>query len=158
MNHTEHNHPNAKNPHIHGSPLAMTPSWDLVEPPWPTAAQPAAKMAPTLPDEAAVIAPLVVTRPRDPMNSPRTIAARPAYRESLLPFWEGGNRVTTQWYPVTDAGTLSAHLVSEDALTAGRRAGRFRAACGDVVLAASLTAQERDHCLLCVRQRERGQR
>lgn len=115
-------------------------------------------MAPTIPDEGAVIAPLVVTRSRDLMNSSRTSAARSAYRELLLPFLEGGSRVKTLWYAVTDAGTLSAHLVSEDAMTAGRRAGRFQAACGDVVLAASLTAQERDHCLRCGRQRGRVQR
>lgn len=61
-------------------------------------------------------------------------------------------------YPVTDAGTLSAHLVSEDALIAGRRAGRFWAVCGEIVLAASLTAQERAHCRSCVRLRRRAER
>ncbi|MFN2496487.1 MAG: hypothetical protein ABR608_11360 [Pseudonocardiaceae bacterium] len=55
-------------------------------------------------------------------------------------------------YPVTDAHTLEAHLVAEDALIAGRRSGCYRAACGAVVLAASLTVEERDYCRPCARQ------
>lgn len=66
--------------------------------------------------------------------------------------------VSPLWYPVTDAGTLSAHLVSEGALASGRRAGRFQAVCGDTVLAASLTAQERTHCQMCAHLRTGAQR
>lgn len=66
--------------------------------------------------------------------------------------------VSPLWYSVTDASTLSAHLVSEGALAAGRRAGRFQAVCGDTVLAASLTAQERTHCQLCAHLRRGAQR
>ncbi len=62
---------------------------------------------------------------------------------------EEGTRVMPLWYPMIDAGSLSAHLVSEGSLAAGRRAGRFQAVCGDTVLAASLTAQERTHCQMC---------
>ena len=54
-------------------------------------------------------------------------------------------------YAVTDAPTLGAHLVAEDAILAGRRAGRYRAVCGSVVLAASLTAEEHGHCKKCAR-------
>ncbi len=52
-------------------------------------------------------------------------------------------------YSVTDADTLVAHLVTEDALNAGRRKGCFRAACGVPVRAASLTVEERSSCRLC---------
>lgn len=66
--------------------------------------------------------------------------------------------VSPLWYPVTDAGSLTAHLVSEDALAAGRRAGRFQAVCGERVLAASLTTQERTHCQLCTHLRRGARR
>ncbi|MCA1673645.1 MAG: hypothetical protein LC799_16075 [Actinobacteria bacterium] len=51
---------------------------------------------------------------------------------------------------VTDAEGIE-HLITEAAMTAGRRAGRYTAACGDEVLAASLTAPESGHCRACRR-------
>lgn len=56
---------------------------------------------------------------------------------------------------VTDAHTGDAHLVSDDAVRTGRRAGCYAALCGDVVLAASLTAPEEGHCRRCARRRAR---
>lgn len=45
--------------------------------------------------------------------------------------------------PVTDARTGTAHLVTDEAMAAGRRAGgRYSAGCGIEVLPASLTAPE----------------
>lgn len=61
-------------------------------------------------------------------------------------------------YSVTDADTLVAHLVAEDALDAGRRQGCFRAACGVPVRAASLTVEERSSCRLCARSQHGGAR
>lgn len=61
-------------------------------------------------------------------------------------------------YLMTDAATLCAHLVAEDAVIAGRRAGEYQAACGTLVQAASLTAEERSHCKRCTAWRRRGQR
>jgi aerobic-type carbon monoxide dehydrogenase small subunit (CoxS/CutS family) len=59
-------------------------------------------------------------------------------------------------YPVIDADTLVAHLVSEDAMSAGRRKGCFHAECGAPVRAASLTVEERSSCRSCARsQHER---
>lgn len=52
-------------------------------------------------------------------------------------------------YAVTDARTLVAHLVVEDALVTGRRSGCFRTVCGELVLAASLTVEERFYCRSC---------
>jgi len=53
---------------------------------------------------------------------------------------------------VTDtAGT--AHLVTDDAMAAGRAAGCYLAVCGAVVLAASLTTPESGHCRACRRWR-----
>lgn len=40
---------------------------------------------------------------------------------------------------MTDAHTGDAHLVTEEAVIAGRRAGRYVAVCGSKVLAASMT-------------------
>jgi hypothetical protein len=55
-------------------------------------------------------------------------------------------------FEVTDTdGT--AHLVTEEAMAAGRPAGRYRAACGSEVLAASLTTPERGYCRSCRRGR-----
>ncbi|MGH3939516.1 MAG: hypothetical protein ACRDTG_12975 [Pseudonocardiaceae bacterium] len=52
------------------------------------------------------------------------------------------------FFPVTDtAGIL--HLVSEEAMTAGRLAGCYLAVCGNPVLAASLTTPERSSCRSC---------
>jgi len=42
-----------------------------------------------------------------------------------------------------------AHLVTDDASTAGRRSGRYKALCGAVVLAASLTTPDRGRCAVC---------
>lgn len=58
-------------------------------------------------------------------------------------------RITT----VTDARTATAHLVTDDAAAAGRSAGRYRAVCGELVLAASLTTPERRSCRACVQWR-----
>lgn len=41
------------------------------------------------------------------------------------------------------------HLVSDEAMAAGRRAGRYVAACGAEVIAASLTAPEFSRCRRC---------
>lgn len=52
---------------------------------------------------------------------------------------------------LTDARTGTAHLVTDDAMVAGRRAGgRYSAVCGIEVLPASLTAPERRSCPGCV--------
>ncbi len=50
---------------------------------------------------------------------------------------------------VTDARTGLTHLVSDEAMAAGRRAGRYVAACGAEVLAGSLTAPESGRCRRC---------
>lgn len=49
---------------------------------------------------------------------------------------------------VTDVGG-TAHLVTDDAMAAGRRAGRYVAVCGSEVIAASLTTPESRHCRAC---------
>jgi len=54
---------------------------------------------------------------------------------------------------VTDASTHRAHLVTDDAVVAGRHAGRYRAVCGELVLAASLTTPERGCCRACAQWR-----
>ncbi|MGH3939921.1 MAG: hypothetical protein ACRDTG_15080 [Pseudonocardiaceae bacterium] len=54
---------------------------------------------------------------------------------------------------ITDARTRSAHLITDEAFTAGCRAGRYLAACGADVLAASLTTPECDYCDSCTRWR-----
>ena len=50
---------------------------------------------------------------------------------------------------MTDACTATAHLVTDAAAVAGRRSGRYRAVCGELVLAASLTMPEHGHCRAC---------
>ncbi len=51
---------------------------------------------------------------------------------------------------MTDATTGTAHLVTDESVAAGRRAGgRYVAVCGAQVLAASLTMPERDQCQSC---------
>jgi hypothetical protein len=50
---------------------------------------------------------------------------------------------------VTDARTHRAHLVTDEASTAGRRSGRYKALCGAIVLAASLTTPDRGRCDVC---------
>ncbi len=51
--------------------------------------------------------------------------------------------------PITDARTGSAHLVTDEAMAAGRRAGRYVAVCDDEALAGSLTAEADTFCLSC---------
>ena len=58
-------------------------------------------------------------------------------------------------FAVTDARVGTGHLVTQDAMAAGRRAGRYVALCGGEVLAASLTAGESGHCRSC-RDRRAG--
>jgi hypothetical protein len=57
---------------------------------------------------------------------------------------------------VTDARTSVAHLVTDEAMAAGRAQGRYQAVCGREVLASSLTAEESGHCWAC-RQWKAGQ-
>lgn len=52
---------------------------------------------------------------------------------------------------ITDTRTGCAHLVTDAAFAAGRRAGRYAAACGADVFAASLTTPERRRCEDCRR-------
>lgn len=52
---------------------------------------------------------------------------------------------------MTDGRTGEAHLVTEDAVIAGCRAGRYPAVCGVEVLPASLTIPERGYCPPCAR-------
>ncbi|MGH3796566.1 MAG: hypothetical protein ACRDSP_16955 [Pseudonocardiaceae bacterium] len=54
---------------------------------------------------------------------------------------------------MTDARTSVAHLVTDDAMTIGRRLGRYVACCGAEVLASSLTAEESGYCRSCRRWR-----
>jgi hypothetical protein len=52
---------------------------------------------------------------------------------------------------MVDARTLTAHLLTDAALAAGRHGeGRYVALCGADVLPASLTAPERAYCTSCV--------
>lgn len=46
-----------------------------------------------------------------------------------------------------------AHLVIDEAMAAGRSAGRYHAVCGGEVLAGSLTTPETGYCRLCRRWR-----
>ncbi|HEU0090112.1 MAG TPA: hypothetical protein VFQ77_21075 [Pseudonocardiaceae bacterium] len=54
---------------------------------------------------------------------------------------------------MTDARIGRAHLITEDAAGAGRRAGCYRAVCGELVLAASLITPERGPCRACAHRR-----
>lgn len=55
---------------------------------------------------------------------------------------------------MTDARTLRAHLVTDDAFAAGRAdAGRYVAVCGVVVLPASLTTPDTSYCASCAYRR-----
>ncbi|MGH3815558.1 MAG: hypothetical protein ACRDUV_24425 [Pseudonocardiaceae bacterium] len=47
----------------------------------------------------------------------------------------------------------TAHLVTDEAMAAGRAAGRYLAVCDAVVLAASLITPESGHCRKCWRWR-----
>lgn len=51
--------------------------------------------------------------------------------------------------PIIDARTGDAHLVTDEAMVAGRRAGRYVTVCGTVALAASLTAEADRLCDAC---------
>jgi len=55
-------------------------------------------------------------------------------------------------FTVTDNGGV-AHLVTEEAMAAGRPMGRYLAVCGSSVLAASLTTPECGSCRSCLRWR-----
>ena len=50
---------------------------------------------------------------------------------------------------VTDARTSLAHLVTLEAMSAGRSRGVYVAVCGTEVVASSLTAEESGHCRRC---------
>ena len=65
------------------------------------------------------------------------------------------NRTQCTLLTVTDVAGLE-HLVTDEALAAGRRAGRYIAVCKSEVIAASLTTPETGHCEGC-RQRRAGQ-
>ena len=52
-------------------------------------------------------------------------------------------------FAMVDASTGRTHLVRDDAVVAGRRAGRYVAVCGAVLLAASLTAPGDTYCRRC---------
>ena len=54
---------------------------------------------------------------------------------------------------VTDARTSLAHLVTVDAMVAGRCDGVYIAVCDAEVIASSLTAEESGHCRDCRRWR-----
>ncbi len=54
---------------------------------------------------------------------------------------------------VTDARTSVAHLVTDEAMAAGRSQGRYWAVCEREVLASSLTAEESGPCQDCRRWR-----
>jgi hypothetical protein len=73
-----------------------------------------------------------------------------------------GASVVTATSPViamTDARTCRAHLVADEAFTAGRaNAGRYVTVCGIVVLAASLTTPETSYCASCAYWRRHGNR
>lgn len=58
---------------------------------------------------------------------------------------------------VADARTGTEHLVTDDGIATGRRAGRYRAVCGELVLAASLIAEPARHCPICL-QLQAGRR
>ena len=58
--------------------------------------------------------------------------------------------VSPRLFALTDARTGEAHLVTDEAMVAGRRdGGRYVATCGVEVLPASLTAPDRRSCLDC---------
>lgn len=65
---------------------------------------------------------------------------------------------TSHVVAITDARTRRAHLVTDAAVAAGRRAdaGRYVSVCGVVVLAASLTTPESSYCASCAYWRKRG--
>ena len=54
---------------------------------------------------------------------------------------------------VTDAQTSLAHLVTLDAMIAGRSNGVYIAVCDTEVVASSLTAEESGYCRRCRRWR-----
>lgn len=54
--------------------------------------------------------------------------------------------------PITDVRTGRVHLVTDEAMVAGRRAGCYLAVCGGEALAASLMAEAGKFCQLCRQQ------
>lgn len=62
----------------------------------------------------------------------------------------GATAVPFRLVALTDARTGAAHLLTDEAMAAGRRAGgRYAAECGAEVLPASLTAPEHRSCPDC---------
>ncbi|MGH3798139.1 MAG: hypothetical protein ACRDSP_25085 [Pseudonocardiaceae bacterium] len=53
---------------------------------------------------------------------------------------------------VTDTQGI-AHLVTDESMATGHRAGRFLAVCGQRVLTASLTTPQRGCCRVCAQRR-----
>jgi len=54
---------------------------------------------------------------------------------------------------VTDARSGTAHLVTEEAMAAGRPTGRYVGLCDGEVIAASLTTPARGYCRRCRHRR-----
>lgn len=54
-------------------------------------------------------------------------------------------------FTVTDTDGMT-HLVTEDAMAAGRPSGCYVAVCDSPILAASLTTPERSYCRSCRRE------
>jgi hypothetical protein len=73
------------------------------------------------------------------------LARRPRGRTPATP-----SATVPRLVALTDVHTGAAHLVTDEAMAAGRRAGgRYAAVCGVDVLPASLTAPERRICHDC---------
>lgn len=51
-----------------------------------------------------------------------------------------------------DSYTMVAHLVTDEAMVTGRRAGRYVGVCGAVVLPGSLKEDTNRHCRACQQQ------
>ncbi|MGH3908913.1 MAG: hypothetical protein ACRDTE_32730, partial [Pseudonocardiaceae bacterium] len=79
----------------------------------------------------------------------RTGPAKRHHRRPRVTGVEVGEQLLIE---VTDAHTGDAHLVTDDAVRADRHTGSYAALCGDIVLAASLTAPEEGHCRRCARR------
>ena len=56
---------------------------------------------------------------------------------------------TVRVVAMTDTRTLIAHLVTDEAVSIGRRAGRYVGVCGEPVLPGSLTEDSGQHCRSC---------
>lgn len=87
-----------------------------------------------------------------PVDRPVSLLARGGpggkHRRSTHPALRTTRR--RRYVGVVDARTLVEHLLTDDALSAGRRPqGRYIALCGVTVLPANLTVGERDRCRSC---------